>query len=324
VKDEALRDGVAPARFGARPGNAEAIDRYGARPVLGSRALLDSGRRYRYVADIARGGMGRVIEVADQKGQGPLAMKVLPISGTHRVRLQRFLEEARTIATLKFAGVLPVYDAGVYLLEGRPHLFYTMDRVMGPTLRDEIQALHRLADAERQVAVRRRLLALVRRACQTVDHAHQRQVLHCDLKPANLLCGPTGEVWVIDWGIAETPRRRRAQRRRVSPASGTPDYMAPELVRDGTPSVATDVYALGAIIYSILCGAPPYGGRTVRQVLEATLLGPPPSPTERAPRCAIPPALESLCLRAMARQPADRTPTARALSDDIGAWLGAD
>lgn len=266
--------------------------------------------RYRPLEVLAEGGWGEIHRVHDTLLDRPVAMKVLRADMADDAVRARFEAEARISAHLQHPGVVPVHDRGV-LADGRP--WFTMREVHGRTLTDVIEELH-LGRPSLE-----RVLSWFLSICQVVDYAHANGVIHRDLKPDNVMVGPYGEVHVLDWGVA-SPVEPRGPGLQVV---GSPAYMAPEqasgeLDRHGPHS---DVYGLGAILYHILTGAPPYPGppdvawRSVRA-------GAPPPPSSRAP-APIPTEVEDICTAAMTRDPAMR-PSSREVHDRIRAWLDGD
>jgi eukaryotic-like serine/threonine-protein kinase len=198
-----------------------------------------SGTRYRLVGELGRGGMGVVYLVRDEELGREVALKVLDDPA-----------EALLLAQLEHPGVVPVHDAGT-LPDGRR--FYTMKRVAGCRLREYAEQAHSLQER----------LQVFRRICDTVAFAHRQAVLHCDLKPDNIMVGPYGETLVMDWGLAQ---RAPAGAVESSPA-GTPGYMAPEQQR-GVFDARSDVFGLGGILRFLLPeGAP----RRVRAIAAMAL-----------------------------------------------------
>ena len=316
---------------------------------------LALGDRYEDLGRIARGGMGDVRRVRDRAMGRVLAMKLMPWEMLDSPRDRaRFLAEARMTAALQHPGIIPVHDSGE-LPDGR--LWFTMKEVRGRTLRAVIAELHagRCEDSSYAPSLRRVLDAFLR-VCEAVAYAHSLGVVHRDLKPDNVMIGEFGEVLVMDWGLARpledtTSSRRNAliPPRASDPASasehtvlirgrsdeaeydsgltqpgevmGTLVYMPPEQARADARrlSTASDVYSLGAVLYEILAGRPPYVGN-VRTVWKQLLAGPPvlletlPGVDASAELCAV-------CARAMAREPEGRFPDAGALASDLRGWL---
>jgi serine/threonine-protein kinase len=293
--------------------------------------------RYEDLGSIGRGGMGEVRRVRDRVMGRVLAMKLLFADLERAPGMRsRFLAEARLTASLQHPGIVPVHDCGA-LPDGR--LWFTMQEIRGRTLGAAIRALHEEAgDGGPAPEAMRRLLEVHARVCEAVAYAHSHGVVHRDLKPDNVMIGEFGEVFVLDWGIAraarsgiEAPREPDdgspdvsailgpASRTQAGGILGTPSYMAPEQALGDRKRIGrrTDVYALGAILYEILCGGPPYAGPGA---WAEVLVGP---PVPLASRCLgpVPPDLVALCERAMARDPADRPATARALAEGMRAFL---
>ena len=206
--------------------------------------LEEPGPRYVFMNELGRGGMGRVDEVFDNLlGRSVAQKSSLPEGGEAFATM--LVSEAQTCAQLEHPAIVPVYDLGVGP-EDTP--YYTMRRVRGRTLFDVLR------DTEK-VATRAQLLAVLRQVCLAVDYAHSRGVVHRDLKPENVIVGEFGEVYVLDWGIAELLEGsdvRRALQKNIS--AGSPGYMAPEQITSGRVDARTDVFALGAMLYEALSG----------------------------------------------------------------------
>ena len=265
--------------------------------------------RYRDLCLIGHGGMGEVRRVYDERLGRPVAMKLLAwrLIADEAARA-RFREEAAMTARLQHPGVVAVHDQGE-LPSGR--LWYAMAEVRGQTF-DEVMAT---APPEGDPGPhRRRLVELVLRAAEAVAYAHEQGVAHLDIKPANLMIGPFGEVLVMDWGLAVQVGGATARK-----VAGTPAYMAPEQASVAELGPAADVYALGGVLYHALCGAPPRTGssasilRRLRSGGAPTLFGP------GTPE--VPSALAELCRRALATSPAERPPRASALAEELRSWL---
>ncbi len=272
---------------------------------------------------LGRGGMGEVRAVWDRELQRQVAMKLLLPTRQREDSLRRFLREARLHAGLQHPGIVPVHDAG-RLPDGR--LFFTMRQISGQTLGEAIVSGEGLSA----------LVPAFLRICQAVAYAHDQQVVHRDLKPANIMLGPFGEVLVLDWGIATNPFGAEIESSdetehddiaatRVGQIKGSPRYMSTEQALGQTDRIgpATDVYGLGAILYEILSGQPPYteidDSWSVIEELQQRRPPPPPSSIRQTPET-----LEAICLKAMAQEPEDRYPDAEHLAQAVGAWLDGE
>jgi TPR repeat protein/predicted Ser/Thr protein kinase len=253
--------------------------------------------RYLIEAELGRGGMGVVYRALDPAGR-PVALKLLS-SKADAEHVLRFLREGELAARLRHPAIVTVHEALVH--EGRPALVYEL--VPGPTLHDAWGALDRPARLE-----------LLRQVAHGVAHAHERGVVHRDLKGENVVVGETGPK-VIDFGLATASDLERLTR--TGAAMGTPHAMAPEqlgAVRDEL-GPWTDVWALGVLLHEALLDRPPFeaAGLTelLAQVASARVV--PPRKFDRS----VSPALEAVCLRCLARAPQDRYPDAGALARDL-------
>jgi tetratricopeptide (TPR) repeat protein len=254
--------------------------------------------KYRSLREIGRGAMGRVYEATDPVLGRRVALKVLDADSLGPEAVRRFLREARLLARVRHPNVVEIHELG--RSDGR--IFISMEFVdgadfPGPGGRD---------------AALRRLVAVAR----ALDHVHRQGVVHRDLKPSNLRVDPSGRPVLMDFGIA----RGGAEEAAITATGvvlGTPGYMAPEQllgeVREADPR--TDVYALGALLHEALTGRMPFEGSSVERMAARQESGPPPSP--RALRRDVPPALDDLCRRAMARRLEDRPATAAAFAETL-------
>lgn len=293
-------------------------------------ATHDPYERYSLTSLHATGGMGRVWLARDAALGRNVALKELrPELVENPAVWSRFLQEARITGQLEHPGIVPVYE-----LTSRPHdhrPFYTMRFVEGRTLSESIESYHqkRAQGAAGPLDLRALLSAFVG-VCNAVGYAHSRGVVHRDLKGANVVLGDFGEVMVLDWGLAKVIGSEEHASAAVAAADcethlgqilGTPAYMAPEQAAGELERIGprTDVYGLGAILYEILTGRPPFSGNTIEEILAKVRAGGPLPPV----RCggAGTAALEAICLRAMARHAEDRYFSAGELADEVERWL---
>jgi eukaryotic-like serine/threonine-protein kinase len=252
---------------------------------------------------------------------------------------ERFLLEARITGNLEHPGIVGVYSIGRDP-DGRP--FYAMRLIRGETLRDAIRRFHSgervmRSEGARALALRKLINRLIA-VCNAVAFAHSRGVLHRDIKPANVMIGKFGETLVVDWGLAKRVDKFVASedqsqtqfdadhddsmtRVESGMVVGTAAYMSPEQAegRQDLMEPTSDVYSLGASLYEIVTGQVPFRGKKVFDILVAVRKGEFAPPSELNP--AIDPALEAICLMAMAHAPEDRYATARAMADDLERWL---
>jgi hypothetical protein len=263
---------------------------------------------YHLETELGRGGMGVVYKAVQLGFNRPVALKML-LNGAlaSQADVQRFRLEAEAIAQLDHPNIIPVYEVGVQ--EGLH--YFSMKLVEGSgSLAQHVARLR----GDLRAAVR--LLATVARA---VHYAHQRGLIHRDLKPANILLGPDQHPYVTDFGLAKRTAGG-SDLTQTGAIVGTPSYMAPEQARgQKTPTTAVDIYALGAMLYEVLTGRPPFRADTpldtLLQVLERDVERP------RAVNPAADPDLEAVCLKCLARDPQERYLSAASLADDLEHWL---
>jgi serine/threonine-protein kinase len=298
-----------------------------------------SPSRYRTLHEHARGGLGLVFVAEDLELQRAVALKEIRPDHAHDPNSRRrFLLEARVNGRLEHPGIVPVYGLGTYP-DGRP--YYAMRFIKGQTLKEAIQHFHE-ADkpshdpGERRLALRQLLSQFVA-ICNAVAYAHSRGVIHRDLKPGNAMLGKFGETLLVDWGLAKVvgrpqqeetyaeaavrPEGSHSSATQLGQAMGTPGYMSPEQARGNWDMVgpATDVYGLGATLYTLLTGKAPVEGKVPHEVIKKVIQGewlPPRQVKRDTPR-----ALDAICCKAMALRPEDRYASALDLAADVEHWL---
>lgn len=291
-------------------------------------------KRYIVVQEIARGGMGKILEVEDTELRRAVALKVLrkELLGRRDV-VERFLEEAQITGQLEHPNIVPVHEMGV---DGAGNLYFTMKLVEGLSLSEILLKLREgNRDAMREYPLPKLLDTFIK-ICEGMAFAHNRGVIHRDLKPANIMVGRFGEVQVMDWGVAKVVGREFTHEHDsgivvtdrldsggmntvMGSIIGTPSYMAPEQARGDVASMGpeTDIFSLGVILYEMLSLRSPWTGKTADEVLEQVREMTPMRPSQRNPEADIPAELERLCLRCLDKEPENRIRTASELANNI-------
>lgn len=296
--------------------------------------------RFRILRPHAKGGLGQVSVALDQELNREVALKqLLPQRADDIASRDRFLREAEITGGLEHPGIIPVYGLGDGP-DGRP--YYAMRFVQGYSFKQAIEAFHHVDHPSRKLVGARQLalsqlLGRFIDVCNAMEYAHSRGVLHRDLKPANIMVGRFGEAIIVDWGLAKPlgideeqsdesalkPTSALSSTAQTQPGSaiGTPAYMSPEQAEGRLDELtrATDVYSLGATLYHLLTGQPPFDSQDVANNLKKVQEGDFRNP--RDVNADVNPALQAICLKAMALNPTDRYRSAEELADDVNRWL---
>ena len=299
----------------------EEIDPAAESPLYGQLCSLQE--RYGQAELIAVGGMKRILKVLDRHGNRHVAMARLHEDASDLL-FDPFIREARLTALLEHPNVISVHDVGVDK-EGKP--YFTMDLKVGDGLDVVLQKA--LADGGCPLSDR---LDIFLKVCDAITYAHSRDVIHLDLKPANIQVGHYGEVLVCDWGLGKLIGDTDEIDDDVllnpdllsgmtvyGQVKGTPGYMAPEQIRGENRDKRTDIYALGALLYAVLTCRPPLAG-DADTMQQAALSGDIVPPTERG--SGVPESLSAVVMKAMALEPADRYASVSDLITEVRAFLG--
>ncbi len=296
---------------------------------------------FRLIREVGRGGMGIVYEAEQMSLGRRVALKVLPFAATMDPRqLQRFQNEARAAASLEHPHIVPVYGVGCQ----RGVHYYAMKFIEGQSLAEVIDEVRKAKESHHRGTENTEKKQITKissslcslslcgspdffkavaelgiQAAEALEHAHSVGIVHRDIKPANLMIDSQGTLWITDFGLARTAAD--AGLTMTGDVLGTLRYMSPEqaLAKHGLVDHRTDIYSLGATFYELLTGIPAVGGKDREEILNAITLDEPQSP--RKHNAATPRDLETIVLKAMQKDPADRYATGQELAKDCRRFL---
>ena len=263
---------------------------------------------FKMIEELGRGGMGIVYRARQEAPDREVALKmVLTHIASSPDLAERFRIEAKAVAALEHPNILPIYQVGEH--DGLP--WFSMKLAAGGTL------------ARKQPELKgrwREIATLLATLADAVQFAHERGVLHRDLKPENILFDEEGRAYISDFGLAKIAGEEQQLTRSVS-IFGTPNFVSPEVAEGGVrrATTASDIHALGAILFQLVAGRPPFMAESLPALMRRIADSPAPSPAKLVP--GLPRALEIICLRCLEKDPAKRYPTARELAEDLRRWL---
>src|SRR5438094_2370080 len=264
---------------------------------------------YQILEEIGRGGMGVIYRARQRHSRRIVALKrILSYHADSQETLVRFRREAEAAAKLDHPNVLPIYEVGENE-DGLPS--FSMKFAAGGSLHEAAPALHREP---------RRIVALMAKVARAVDYAHAQGILHRDLKPANILLDGRGEPLVSDFGLAKW-LDATSELTQTLAIFGTPGYIAPEQASGSAAKItpAADVYSLGAILFDLFTGQPPFLGEHALAVIQQAAEKPAPKLRSLAP--TLDRDLETICAKCLEREPQARYQSAGALAEDLERWL---
>ena len=251
---------------------------------------------YEVQALLGSGGMASVYRALDRRLQRQVAVKVLSSAAAHTPGLpERFLQEARLVASLRHPNIVTVYDYG----EQGDFTYMVQELLAGPTLADQLKTLA----AQGQVFSREQVLAIMRQLAAALDAAHAAGIIHRDVKPSNAIWNQRGELVLTDFGIAKNTQLPM-EYTQAGMVIGTPDYLSPEQARNLPLTPSSDLYSLGVVLFELLAGKTPFNNDTPMAAMLGHMQEAPPPLRPRRPD--LPPAVERVVLQALAKDPAQR------------------
>jgi TolB-like protein/Tfp pilus assembly protein PilF/predicted Ser/Thr protein kinase len=270
--------------------------------------LLGELGDYELLEEVGRGGQGVVFRARQKSLNRTVALKVISLGQwASKAHLKRFRLEAEAAAKLEHPGIVPIHEVG----ERDGSCYFSMKFVEGGQL-DEV--VRRAPMSIRQAA------ELIAKVARTVHYAHEHGILHRDLKPGNILLDAKGEPHLTDFGLARLVETESTMTRTLD-VLGTPSYMAPEQAMGNNAAIssATDIYGLGAVLYQLLTGQPPFAGGATYETIKLLLDTEPRQPRLLNPK--IDRDLSTICLKCLEKDPKRRYPSALALAEDLERWL---
>lgn len=303
---------------------------------------LKADNKYRYPRKIGSGGMKEILKVRDRDTARDLAMAILsPDAQIQGACLARFVYEARITANLEHPNIVPIHDIGVDKA-GQP--YFTMKMIEGESLAHILINIAKNKAGYREEYNLPHLLTIFANVCHAIDFAHSKGIIHLDLKPENIQIGSYGEVLVLDWGLAKlvdeedteealTPKsikelnietKNGLEKTIDGEIKGTPGFMAPEQAAgdNSKKNKTTDIFSLGALLYSILTLKKPIKGVELNEVIDKTIRGEIIPPSKRSPELNIPAPLAAITMKAMALKQEERYQSVKDLLKDIDKYIG--
>ncbi|HEX4257971.1 MAG TPA: Stk1 family PASTA domain-containing Ser/Thr kinase, partial [Streptosporangiaceae bacterium] len=266
------------------------------------------GDRYELDGVVGRGGMAEVYRAHDIRLDRTVAIKTLRVDLARDHTFQaRFRREAQSAASLNHPSIVAVYDTGEDMTSGIPVPYIVMEYVDGRTVRDLLQADHRLLPE--------RALEIIDGVLGALDYSHESGIVHRDIKPGNVMVTRNGDIKVMDFGIARAMSDNQATMTQTAQVIGTAQYLSPEQARGERVDARSDLYSTGCLMYELLTGRPPFTGDSPVAIAYQHVRENPVPPTVVDPD--IPAWADAIVLKAMAKDPADRYQSAGEMRMDV-------
>lgn len=299
---------VEPVAVGVDPGHDGGTQTAERKKATHPAKILGDVGGYELLEEIGRGGQGVVYRAHQKSLNRTVALKVIGLGPwTTEAHLKRFRREAEAAAHLEHPSIVPIYEVG----EREAQCYFSMKFIEGGQL-DEV--------VKRNPMLPRRAAELIAKVARTVHYAHEHGILHRDIKPGNILLDANGEPHLTDFGLARLVEAESTITGTLE-VLGTPSYMAPEQAVGETRNLtsATDVYGLGAVLYQLLTGQPPFAGGTTYETIRLLRDTEPRSPRLLNPK--VDRDLSAICLKCLEKDPQHRYSSALALAEDLEHWL---
>ena len=311
LADEPVAGGALSAVTSAEaddPGRDDAVPALDRKKTARPAKILGDFGDYELLEEIGRGGQGVVYRAHQKSLNRTVALKVIGLGHwATEAHLKRFRREAESAASLEHPCIVPIYEVG----ERDGSCYFSMKFVEGGQL-DEV--------VKREPMSLRRAAELIAKVARTVHYAHEHHILHRDIKPGNILLDAKGEPHLTDFGLARLVETESTVTRTLE-VLGTPSYMAPEQAVGNNAAISsvTDVYGLGAVLYQLLTGHPPFAGGTTFETVRLVLDTEPRQPRLLNPK--VDRDLATICLKCLEKDPQRRYSSALALAEDLERWL---
>jgi serine/threonine-protein kinase len=274
-------------------------------------------RKYHQFRALGSGGKADLVVCKDTNLGRPVVLKKLRNDvANYEKELSRLLREARITAQLQHPATVPLYEIGK---DDEDNWYFAMKKIEGQTLFEVIVGLYNREPTIEKRFNLTRLLDIFRQVCDALSYAHARGVIHRDIKPENIIIGMFGEVTLIDWGVAKVwGMPNEGDEQKGVDRGGTPLYMSPEQILGHKPvDERTDVFSMGIVLYEMMTQREPFRGPTIQDTFNNIINSDPMPPRKAAAHRFIPATMESICLKAIEKDPADRFQSMDQMAEEI-------